>query len=82
MLVILNLLPIPPLDGSRMLATLSPGYNRLLHHPHAAGIGMLCFAAVFFYGAQYLWAAGHWANSTLVNAVLRVLAPEAMLPPR
>ena len=77
-LVVLNLLPIPPLDGSTMLANLSPAYNRLLRHDNAMGMGMLLFAVVFFYGSRYLWAIGHWANGLLVDSILRVLAPGAM----
>ena len=72
-LVLLNLLPIPPLDGSRMLADISPGYRRLYHHENAMGFGMVAFALVFFYGAEYLWMAGHWGNELLIDAVLGVL---------
>jgi Zn-dependent protease len=77
-LALLNLLPIPPLDGSRMLADVSPGYRRLYHHENAMGFGMVAFLVVFFYGSQYLWLAGHGVNDALVNAVLRVLAPQAL----
>lgn len=76
-LLLLNLLPIPPLDGSRMLADISAGYRRLYHHENAMGIGLVCFAIVFFYGSEYLWAAGFWVSDGIVDGVLGVLAPGA-----
>jgi Zn-dependent protease len=72
-LVLLNLLPIPPLDGSTMLANLSAGYRRLYEHENARGVGMLAFALVFFYGSEYLWMAGHRGNRAIINAVLGAL---------
>lgn len=47
-LMALNLLPIPPLDGSRILASVSYGYRRLLMNPNAALIGFGVFMLVFW----------------------------------
>jgi Zn-dependent protease len=47
-LFLFNLLPVPPLDGSRILATFSPGYARLWQGENGAIIGMIAFALVFF----------------------------------
>jgi Zn-dependent protease len=76
-LAILNLLPIPPLDGSTMLAQLSPAYRRFYESPGAGGLGMVAFLLVFFFGGPYLMDAGLWVRDALVDAVLRVLAPAA-----
>jgi Zn-dependent protease len=46
----LNLLPVPPLDGSSILAGLSWRYYRLMHHPQAGMVGMLLIVAIFFSG--------------------------------
>lgn len=43
LLMIFNLLPIPPLDGSRILAGLLPPYRALINNPNAAGIAMIAF---------------------------------------
>ena len=44
----LNLMPIPPLDGSRILAGLSRRAARLYDHPQAPMFGMAIFVVVFF----------------------------------
>ncbi|HMN97695.1 MAG TPA: site-2 protease family protein [Phycisphaerales bacterium] len=47
-LAVLNLLPVPPLDGSAILAGLSRPYARLLDHPNAmmVGFGLLIILLV------------------------------------
>ena len=47
-LMALNLLPVPPLDGSRILASVSHGYRRLLMNPNAGIIGFGLFMLVFW----------------------------------
>jgi Zn-dependent protease len=47
----LNMLPIPPLDGSRVLATFSAGYRRLCAHEHAQVLSLFgLIAAIFILG--------------------------------
>ncbi len=43
-----NLLPIPPLDGSRILAGLSPRIRELYERPQAQLFGLFIFIAIFF----------------------------------
>ncbi len=47
-LMALNLLPVPPLDGSRILASVSYGYRKLLMHPNATLFGFGFFMLVFW----------------------------------
>lgn len=47
-LAMLNILPIPPLDGAHILAGLSRSARRILEKPEAAMIGFFIFIAVFF----------------------------------
>jgi Zn-dependent protease len=49
-LMVFNLLPVPPLDGSTVLASLSSGYRRLLQHEQAPMFGLAFLAIVFFTG--------------------------------
>lgn len=47
-LAALNLLPVPPLDGSRILASLSRRAREWFRHPNAQLFGLFFFIAVFF----------------------------------
>jgi Zn-dependent protease len=49
-LAALNLLPITPLDGSRILAAFVPGARRLFSSPNAPIIGMGVLLAIFMSG--------------------------------
>lgn len=44
-----NLIPLPPLDGSRILSSLSQRARQLYEHPHAPIIGLGLFVAIFFF---------------------------------
>ena len=46
----LNLLPVPPLDGSVILANLSPRIAELYRHPKAGLAGLLFFLALLWTG--------------------------------
>ena len=47
-LTLLNILPIPPLDGSHILAGFSYRASELFNRPQAQMFGMLVFVAIFF----------------------------------
>ncbi|MDY7109568.1 MAG: site-2 protease family protein [Planctomycetota bacterium] len=49
-LAVLNLMPVPPLDGSSILSGLSRRMYRLYQHPQAPLAGMLFIMLVFFTG--------------------------------
>ena len=59
-LMIFNLLPVPPLDGSRILANIFPPYEQLIMHPRAALFAAIGFILVFRY-------AGDWAFGLSLN---------------
>ncbi len=46
-LFLFNLLPIPPLDGSTVLADISPGYARFARNPANQGVFLGIFLGVF-----------------------------------
>jgi Zn-dependent protease len=48
LLGVLNLMPIPPLDGSHILAGFSRKARELFERPEAAIFGMFVFIAIFF----------------------------------
>jgi len=55
LLALFNLLPIPPLDGSRILSSFQPSYERLWQSENAQWFGFGLFLLVFFFGAAYLF---------------------------
>ncbi|HUB27256.1 MAG TPA: site-2 protease family protein [Tepidisphaeraceae bacterium] len=61
-LAIFNLVPIPPLDGSRVLANLSQDYARLMSHLYRSGGTGFIFLLVFMFAGYLIFpAAGHAA---------------------
>jgi Zn-dependent protease len=46
-LALFNLIPIPPLDGSRVLANLSNAYGSIVEHLRTSGASMAIFLIVF-----------------------------------
>ncbi len=55
-LMLFNLLPVPPLDGSTILASWSFRFRELRHNPTFAQIGMLAFIVIFFKLSPHIWA--------------------------
>lgn len=51
LLMMFNLLPIPPLDGSRIVASYRPSFREFYSTGQGQAVGLILFAAVFFYGA-------------------------------
>lgn len=63
LLCLFNLLPIPPLDGSSVVASFVPAARRLMADPNNQGVFFALFIAVFF-AAPHLWRAADVAAST------------------
>jgi len=53
-LVLLNLIPVPPLDGSRILANFSRPYARLLENPTMQGILLAVTFGVLIAGGRFI----------------------------
>lgn len=56
-LFMFNLIPIPPLDGSRILADLVPAYRNFLSSPAAGGVMMAGFFFVFLVAGRVIFPA-------------------------
>ncbi|MEZ4200197.1 MAG: site-2 protease family protein [Candidatus Paceibacterota bacterium] len=77
LLALFNMLPIPPLDGSKILSALLPWhaqqqYNRLMQM--VQGYGIFVFFLIIFIVVQVLWA-------PLFSAVLSLASTFAGLSP-
>lgn len=60
-----NLLPVPPLDGSRILGNFFPRFNELWRGAHGGVIGTLVFIGLFWYGSGLVW---DFATRTAITA--------------
>jgi Zn-dependent protease len=65
-----NLLPIPPLDGARILSSFSPGFRRMWESEQAQAFALFAFIGVFFLGGRYIFG---WAR-TISGAAIEVVA--------
>ena len=54
-LAMFNLFPIPPMDGSRILASLVPAYRDWAYTPTMIGVWNAVFFAAFFFAGTILW---------------------------
>jgi Zn-dependent protease len=54
-LLLFNLLPIPPLDGSAVLSNLSPEYARFARNPANSAYFMVGMLVAFFFGGRVLF---------------------------
>lgn len=77
-LMLFNLIPVPPLDGSRILASLWPSYERLWQGEQAQWMALAAFIGVFFFAGDFVFGAGFAAAGWATDAVLSVIAPAAV----
>ncbi|MEM1211665.1 MAG: site-2 protease family protein [Planctomycetota bacterium] len=54
LLMLFNLMPVPPLDGSHIMANFSDGYARAVSDPAKRGVWMLAFVGVFVLSSRVL----------------------------
>ena len=71
-LFLFNLVPIPPLDGGRILMKHSPGFRRLVHDENGQWILLGGFVLLFVFGAELLFGIGNAAVGA-ISATIRTL---------
>jgi len=69
-LFMFNLIPLPPLDGSMILANLSPAYRNLVSGQMAQGVMMALFFAMFLGGGAIIFG----VSETIAFAILKPIA--------
>ena len=75
-LMIFNLLPVPPLDGSKILADFVPAYGRLWEGEKGAIAGLLVFGLMFFYSGSFVFTAGRKVVNAVETVVVDAIAPK------
>lgn len=74
-LLLLNLLPVPPLDGSRILGSFSPSYARFISDERAQGPVLIAFILVFVLAGRVLFGLAADGVEAATNALLGVITP-------
>lgn len=72
-LLLLNLLPIPPLDGSRVMAAASNGALRFYSHEFFRRYSLIGILAIFWFGMPYIEDGAGYAATWWVDMVRHVL---------
>jgi Zn-dependent protease len=68
-LAVFNMIPVPPMDGSRILAEFSRGYRDLLDRPEAMGASSAAFLVLFMFGGQVIFPPVFTFSRFLVNLI-------------
>lgn len=77
-LAIFNMLPLPPLDGSSVLASFSPPFARAMRDPSKQQLFFGVFIVIFLFGAPLLWAAGYAVEDAAYELVMGSPVPDAL----
>jgi Zn-dependent protease len=68
-LAIFNLLPVPPLDGSNILADFSPGYGQMMQSLRQGGQATIIFLLIFFFAGSYIMEAAGYLSLYFIQWV-------------
>ncbi len=66
-LLLLNLLPVPPLDGGRIAMDLVPAYRRAMTSENGQWIALGAFILVFFVGGRYIFGVAWFVSSVSIH---------------
>lgn len=80
-LLLLNVLPAPPLDGSRIVASFVPAVDRLFSQPYAPIIGMIAVVLIMTRAGDELFGAAFTVSEAVTDALLERVAPGAARSP-
>lgn len=68
-LLLLNLMPVPPLDGSTIAATYSAGYRQLRFHPNFPTIAMVALLVIFAKGGPLMFDFASRVSNSSMGAI-------------
>lgn len=72
-LMLFNLLPVPPLDGYRILSDFVPSFGRLWMGEQGAVVGVVAMVLLFAFGGQLIFSTGEVVRFTLTEAMVGAL---------
>ena len=72
-LCLFNLIPVPPLDGSTIVATFHPGYAKLVNDPSKHQVFFFAFLLAFIFAGRVLFDVAAKAGSTYLQWVTHMM---------
>lgn len=64
--VVFNLIPVPPLDGWRILSDFSPRFRQIWTGQNGTAVSLIAFGLLFFVGSRHIWPlVRHWASQAI-----------------
>ncbi|MEM1072158.1 MAG: site-2 protease family protein [Planctomycetota bacterium] len=72
-LALFNLIPVPPLDGWRILSDFVPEYGRLFESENGRWIGIGLFVLVFIFAGDFIFGPGQFVASSWIPQVAGLL---------
>jgi Zn-dependent protease len=79
-LMLFNLVPIPPLDGSRIVADIVPAYRDLWQREDMRTAGLVAFMALFYFGSDYIMLFAGNVSRTAIDWALHAFVHGAAGP--
>jgi Zn-dependent protease len=70
-----NLIPVPPLDGSRIAAHIAPAYRRFLETEQAAHFSLVAFIVLFFFAGDYIFGYAMTVTRAVTGQVQDLIVP-------
>ena len=80
-LALFNLVPVPPLDGSKIAARFFPAYERFIHSEQGAVASMIGFALLFFFSGGVLFRTAQVAGHFVTDQSQRLFVAMFGAPP-
>jgi len=74
-LCLFNLLPAPPLDGSRILATFIPPYRRLLQSEQGVYLALAMLVVLFMFAGKHIFAVAMKVTGVLTGLIEILITP-------
>ncbi|MEL6497870.1 MAG: site-2 protease family protein [Planctomycetota bacterium] len=74
-LALFNMIPVPPLDGSKILGDFVPSYERLFQNENGQWVGLGLFLLVFFFAGRFIFAPGDFVADAGISAIADLLRP-------
>lgn len=72
-LALFNLIPVPPLDGSKVLANFSRGYRQLVEDPSRQGLFAVIFILAFIFMSPVVFQTAHRLSMAYIDVLSQLL---------